>query len=312
MNAPIVSVIVPNYNHSDYLSVRINSILNQNYDNFELILLDDSSSDNSREILLSYQQEARVKQVVFNEKNSGTTFKQWEKGVSLARGRYIWIAESDDFADSDFLRTAVTALEENPDVVLAFTGSQMIDSNGECMRLDWDNYSSNMALQTKYKSADFLSKRMLWGNSVYNASSAVFRYECFQKIDADYKQFRYCGDWLFWIGMAQQGNVIQINRKLNYFRQHDNKVSPKAEKEGAYFMEGGRVIEYMMSLLHLSAYQSKVVAGRSLKRLLKDAKTRVGLEEKAKRTYPSLFTGGRWSICVYEFDKIFNFSGLQR
>ena len=141
-----------------------------------------------------------------------------------------------------------------------------------------------------------------------NASMVLFRKECYAKVNGGYKEFRYCGDWLFWIEICRQGNVIRINRKLNYFRQHDNKVSPKAEKEGAYFIEGGRILEYMISLLNLSSYQQYVVGGRTLKRLLKDAKTRVGLKQKALNAHPELFRGGTFSIWLYEFDKIFNIS----
>lgn len=112
--------------------------------------------------------------------------------------------------------------------------------------------------------------------------------------------------------ICRQGNVIRINRKLNYFRQHDNKVSPKAEKEGAYFIEGGRILEYMISLLNLSSYQQYVVGGRTLKRLLKDAKTRVGLKQKALNAHPELFRGGVFSIWLYEFVRIFNISHLHR
>jgi len=140
----------------------------------------------------------------------------------------------------------------------------------------------------------------------------LFRKECYTKVNGGYKEFRYCGDWLFWIEICRQGNVIRINRKLNYFRQHDNKVSPKAEKEGAYFIEGGRILEYMISLLNLSSYQQYVVGGRTLKRLLKDAKTRVGLKQKALNAHPELFRGGVFSIWLYEFDKIFNISHLHR
>lgn len=312
MSTPVVSVIVPNYNHSAYLALRIDSILRQSYVDFELILLDDCSLDNSREILLAYQKEPRVNHIVFNEKNSGTTFKQWEKGISLAKGKYIWIAESDDFADVDFLKVTVEALDQNPDAVIAFSGSQMVDEEGECLTLDWDKFPKNAVLQTKYKSLDYLSKKMLWGNSVYNASMVVFRRDCFEKINDEYKQFRYCGDWLFWIEVCKQGNVIKINRKLNFFRQHANKVSPKAEKEGLYFIEGGRIILYMFSLLQLSAYQKNVVTGRTLKRLLKSAKTHVGLKQKATVAHPSLFKCNWWTIFIYEFDKLFNFSGLQR
>lgn len=68
MNEPLVSVIVPNYNHSAYLMSRIDSILAQDFDNFELILLDDCSTDNSRDILLKYQSDNRVTHIVLMNK----------------------------------------------------------------------------------------------------------------------------------------------------------------------------------------------------------------------------------------------------
>jgi glycosyltransferase involved in cell wall biosynthesis len=102
-SAAKVSVIIPNYNHADYLPARIDSVLQQTHQNLEVILMDDCSSDNSREIITRYAaQDARIR-VVLNEQNSGSTFKQWNKGIALARGEYIWIAESDDVADSTFL-----------------------------------------------------------------------------------------------------------------------------------------------------------------------------------------------------------------
>src|SRR5438874_4285236 len=110
---PTVSVIVPNYNHAPYLLRRIDSILAQTYRDFELILLDDCSTDDSREILTSYRDNPRVR-IEFNAKNSGSVFKQWNKGVQLARGRYIWIAESDDYADPRSLARIVPILEEQP------------------------------------------------------------------------------------------------------------------------------------------------------------------------------------------------------
>ena len=73
---PNVSVIVPNYNHEQYLQQRIESIVNQTYQDFELILLDDFSTDNSRDILNLYRNHPKVSKIVFNEKNSGSPFKQ--------------------------------------------------------------------------------------------------------------------------------------------------------------------------------------------------------------------------------------------
>ena len=98
-NNPLVSVIVPNYCHSMYLDERILSILNQTYNNFELIILDDCSPDNgaSKSVIEKYRDNSHISQIIFNEKNSGSTFKQWEKGINLAKGEFIWIAESDDY-----------------------------------------------------------------------------------------------------------------------------------------------------------------------------------------------------------------------
>ena len=117
---PKVSVIVPNYNHAPYLKRRLDSILGQSYQDFELILLDDHSSDGSADILLSYKDDPRVSQVIINEENSGSTFKQWDKGLSLAEGEYIWIAESDDWCEKTLLGTLAGALDADKEISLAF------------------------------------------------------------------------------------------------------------------------------------------------------------------------------------------------
>lgn len=70
---PKVSVIIPNYNHSSYLKERIDSILNQTFQNFEVIILDDCSTDNSKEIIELYRDHTKVSHIVYNEKNSGST-----------------------------------------------------------------------------------------------------------------------------------------------------------------------------------------------------------------------------------------------
>ena len=98
-----VSVIIPNYNHKDYLRQRIESVLNQTFRDFEVIILDDASTDGSKDILEQYANHNKVTQHIFNYVNSGSVFKQWIKGIQLAKGDYVWIAESDDFADVHFL-----------------------------------------------------------------------------------------------------------------------------------------------------------------------------------------------------------------
>src|SRR3954465_14421936 len=109
-NMPKVTVITPNYNHARYLSQRLDSILNQTFQDFELIILDDASTDNSRQVIESYASDPRVK-TIFNKVNNGSTFKQWNLGLSHARGEYIWFAESDDHADASLLEVLVDRLD---------------------------------------------------------------------------------------------------------------------------------------------------------------------------------------------------------
>lgn len=129
--APFFSVIIPNYNHAPYLHERIDSVLNQTFKDFEVILLDDKSQDGSCEILLSYQSNPHVTHIVLNERNSGSTFKQWHKGFELSQGKYIWIAESDDFADIHFLQSAYDVIQKESNVTLAYFKSNIVDASSK-------------------------------------------------------------------------------------------------------------------------------------------------------------------------------------
>ena len=95
---------MPNYNHARFLPERLKSIVDQKYGSSELIILDDCSTDNSRDVIRafaeSYSGDCRV---VFNKVNSKNVFKQWQKGLELATGELIWICESDDTCEANRL-----------------------------------------------------------------------------------------------------------------------------------------------------------------------------------------------------------------
>lgn len=102
-NHPLVSIIIPNYNHARFLDERMQSVLGQTYQNFEVIILDDRSTDNSREVIEKYRSNPKVRKILFNDTNSGSPFRQWKKGMELASGEIVWIAESDDHCEDTFL-----------------------------------------------------------------------------------------------------------------------------------------------------------------------------------------------------------------
>lgn len=311
MASPVVSVIIPNYNHSRYLRQRIESVLNQTYRDFELIILDDYSTDNSVAVIEEYSSSDKVSHIVLNNKNSGSTFHQWKKGFSLAQGKYIWIAESDDYADPVLLEKLVSLLDSDDKSMVAFCGSYSVDEDGNILDEDWDRNKEERYAVNRFEGKAFVKGRMLFNNSIYNAGMAVFRKLVLDNIDKRYSDYRYCGDWFFWSEACLQGNVIRYCDKLNYFRQHQEKATPKAKSEGLIFIEGKYVIEDLINKLNLSSLQSIVVKGRFIKRVYssKDFATSQ-VKDFVLRDVKQYLKYGRMSIFVYGFDKLFNISGL--
>lgn len=223
---PIVSVIVPNYNYGRYLRKRTQSILSQTYQDYEIILLDDCSTDDSLQIMESYRSHPKVSHIVVNETNSGSPCSQWEKGLALASGKYAWIAEADDLADPNFLGACVDVLEQNPKVNWVKTMSNLIDADGNpSNHAQIENFTEDGSVR-RYNGMDYISSRMLGINPCYNASMTVFRTDAWRNIqDRDYRKLRYVGDWLFWGSMAAYGEVAEIRSKLNLFRLHGQSVT---------------------------------------------------------------------------------------
>lgn len=235
--SPLVSVILPNYNHASYLPDRINSILEQTFQDFELIILDDCSTDNSREVIEQYRNHPKVAHIVYNTHNGGTSYKQWKKGITYATGELIWIAESDDLADIHFLEY-LTPYFEDPKVVLAFSGIQFFTDQ---IRIEPVCKESPI----RHHGIDFIRDWLLWGNGICNASMVLFRKEAYSAVDVNvWSNMKLAGDWMLWTNIASQGEVTEQPDKLNYFRKHDTNTTGCFRKLGYDFIEGVRVLEF--------------------------------------------------------------------
>ena len=236
-----VSVIIPNYCHARFLNRRIDSVLNQTYDDFEVIILDDCSTDNSRDIIETYRHHPRVSHIVYNEKNSGSTFVQWDKGFELAQGQYIWIAESDDFAEPDFLASCVEQLDREPSCTLAYTESRLVDAESHPMKKRMKKAYSRGEVCDMWEGNAFIIANMLRCNTIYNASMVVFRKDARPTNEA-YKKYRYVGDWLFWVGLLLNGDAVYIDKPLDYFRQHPGNTTATTLSSGNNYKEFGNLI----------------------------------------------------------------------
>ena len=264
---PKVSVIVPNYNHSAYLDERITSILNQTYTDFELIILDDRSTDNSVEVIQKYAAHPKVSHILVNEKNSGSTFIQWDKGFELAKGEYIWIAESDDYASPDFLLKLMTHIDKEPKVVLGFSSLYWVDENSRIIRESpLKTYKFSPVISGDF----FIKHNMLYGCHILNASSAIFKKSAIPQIPTAYKTYKGSGDYLFWIELAKLGKVVKVEEPLDYFRIHSQKVTTNSVASGRQFIEGHQIYMRLVELGYVKGLKSITVPGFWLTRIEKE------------------------------------------
>ncbi len=239
---PLVTVIIPNYNHADYLQERIESILNQSYENFELLILDDVSKDSSREVIQSYADKYPDKiRTLFNETNSGNVFKQWKKGIQEAKGELIWICESDDFCDKDLLKH-LTPYFYDSSVTLSFGRIQFANHDGSLLK-GADHYRENAEAgiwnSVCARSApQWFQNGFGVNNIIPNVGGCLFRNH--KILDAVWEKatsFSILGDWYLYLQIAGAGNIVYEPEAVAYFRQHKDNTSVLAFKKKSFYLE---------------------------------------------------------------------------
>lgn len=240
-----VSILVPNYNYAHYIAERLRSLFNQGYPVFEIIVLDDASSDASEpEIRRVAEAHGRDITLVANRENSGSVFVQWARGVLQARGDFIWIAEADDLAQADFLERLVPAFVEHPDLLFAFCDSQQIDEAGALLGdsyADYCNAHAELDFRADFtvSGKDFLRQALSVKNTILNVSAVLFRREALIAgmrrlgwIDAEQSaldtqaasraaDWRIAGDWRLYIELCRIGGQVAYHAAaLNQHRRH--------------------------------------------------------------------------------------------
>jgi len=233
-----ISVIIPNYNYARYLKNRIDSVLKQTYPVYEVILLDDASTDKSLEIMEAYRCDHPLRIMnIMNEKNSGNVFSQWEKGLSQAKGDYVWIAEADDNSDPLFLESLMTTMTADDKIVIGYTQSKMIDAQDVVLSDDYLCYTND--IDSEIWKANYISeaseeiiKRLSVKNTIPNVSAVVFKNRNFSAILEHAGQYNVAGDWRFYIDVLKDGGKIFFCAKnLNYHRRHSRSVTSALESE---------------------------------------------------------------------------------
>ena len=255
---PLVSVIVPNYNHAQYLPERFRSILSQTYTNIELIVLDDKSKDNSIEVINEELKDASIPvQTCFNETNSGNVFAQWQRGVEMANGDLVWICESDDTCEPDFLEKAVPHFVDRA-VMLTFGGIQFCNSAGEHMPgMDGFRENSESGIWSevvKRPAKQWFDGAFGINNVVANVGGCVFRR---MPISAGVWQeattYKIAGDWFLYSHIIGGGKMVYEPDARTYFRQHEKNTSASNFDKLYYYEELWRLLKHHIRQWGISA-----------------------------------------------------------
>jgi len=227
-------VSIPNYNYENHIAERLRSVFAQHYPVFEVLVLDDVSPDNSVNVIKNTAEAYERKiDLIVNEENSGSVFKQWKKGADLARGDYLWIAEADDSASEKFLSTI---LESDTDFAMAYTDSAQIDENSKHLADNYRYYYDQPMIDMLdapgvYDGVKVIENCLSIKNQFMNVSSVLFNTDsvrsCMDKNLDDILKFKVAGDWFVYVQLlsVDGAKAKLISEGLNIHRRHSGSVT---------------------------------------------------------------------------------------
>lgn len=230
-----VSVWLTSYNHGEFLRDSIESVINQTYQDYELIIVDDCSTDNSQEIIKRYAEGNPKIKIILHEKNLG--YSGLRDGMDIIEGEYLAILHGDDVWEKEKLEEQVNILDERKDVIACFTGVRIIDSKGQAYK-ESHSYSQafKMENRTRYEWLRYFFDN---GNCLCHPSLLI-RTSAYKQYDLFSSGLHSLPDFYKWIKLCFYENIYIIPKQLMLFRIHDdesNASGDTAEKQKRLFVE---------------------------------------------------------------------------
>jgi glycosyltransferase involved in cell wall biosynthesis len=218
MNKGLVSICIPVYNCEKFISSTIDSILSQTYENYELIIVDNCSTDNTVKEILRYN-ETKIK-YYNNDKNYGIEYN-WNKAISLAKGEYVKLMPADDILGINCLEKQVDVLNSNKDVVLVGCNRDIINSNGKRILKPKKNYTNR-----KLTLDDLINLSIKSGsNPIGEPGSVLIRTDLLKKDKNFNNTYPYVIDLNFYFNYLNNGRFIILNDYLYSFRVSSSSLS---------------------------------------------------------------------------------------
>ena len=287
MNTPLVSVLMAAYNSEKYIAEAIESVLASSYSNFELIICDDRSTDNTGAIAKSYAKIDNRISIYTNEKNLGD-YPNRNRVASYAKGKYLKYLDHDDVLYKYSLDYMVEAMEKYSDAVLGISFSILNDE------MRYPNYNSPAhCIRTEFLGVPFLGS---------GPSSAIISRDAFVK-SGGFLEKDFVGDQELWLRLAKVGGVVKLQPSLNWYRIHEAQESNRERKSIV-----NQHVRYLISLdileLNKEFFSEKEIefiikkikrnqARNILKSIILDKKLKDGIElcKKCKLSFFELLNG---------------------
>lgn len=210
---PLVTILLPAYNCQNYIQQTIDSILNQTYPNFELLIINDGSTDNTSKIINNYT-DNRIKHII-NEKNKGLIYTL-NKGISIAKGKYIARIDADDICLPTRIEKQVNWLNNNNNTVIVATTVSFINEHNQP--------SGTWSLDEKTITSKQIQKAMLWECCIAHPS-VMMRTEVIKNYKYNHKQ-KHTEDYDLWLQILADKKIIEkINEPLLLYRIHTQSVT---------------------------------------------------------------------------------------
>ena len=197
---PLVTVYITNYNYGKYIKTAIDSVLRQTFTGFELIIIDDGSTDNSRQIILEYEQHATVR-IIFQE-NKGLN-RSCNVALNASRGKYIMRLDADDYLDPQALLVLTNLMESNSELGLVFPDYHIVDEGG--------NIISQM------KRHDFNGEVSLLDQPAHGACTLI-RKRCLLGVGGYSDAFRCQDGYDLWLKFSKHTSLVTTNALASCFR----------------------------------------------------------------------------------------------
>jgi glycosyltransferase involved in cell wall biosynthesis len=205
-NSPLITVYITNHNYGKYIDQAINSILEQSFQNFEIIIIDDGSTDNSKSIIQQYENKSNIK--VIYQNNKGLTISN-NIAIKLAQGEFIIRLDADDYFTKDALKLMVREFE-NENLGMVFGDWYLVDENGDILGVEQRH--------------NFQKEVTLYDQPAHGACT-MFRKDCLIKLGGYDETITRQDGYELWLRFIEQFEVGNINAPLFYYRQHSKSLT---------------------------------------------------------------------------------------